>query len=133
MSRHASDDGLDQLSMAFHARLQSERVHLATLSAALARTEENPVWIFQDLKFRAHKIQGGAAIFDIGEIGAAACALETAAASAIASNAENTDDAVWTALVALVRLIGELDGGYDPVPLSVADLMDSSSRETPEA
>jgi len=115
----------------FHARLQGERVHLATLSAALARAEENPVWIFQDLKFRAHKIRGGAAILEIAGVGAAAGALELAAASAIASNAENTDDAVWAGLVELVRVIGELDGGYDPAPFSAADSTDTSSRETP--
>ena len=131
MSQRASGDGLDELRMVFHARLQGERVHLATLSAALARAEENPVWIFQDLKFRAHKIRGGAAILEIAGVGAAAGALELAAASAIASNAENTDDAVWAGLVELVRVIGELDGGYDPAPFSAADSTDPSSRETP--
>ena len=118
ISQRESGDGLDELRMAYYAGLQRERVHLAALSAALARTEENPVWIFQDLKFRAHKIRSGAAIFEIAEVGAAACALDLAATSAMMSKAKNTDDAVWTALVALVRSIGDLDGGYDPAPFS---------------
>jgi len=64
-------DGLEELRLAFHARLQSDRVHFATLSAALARAEESPGWIFQDLQFRAHKIRGGAAIFEIAAVEAA--------------------------------------------------------------
>src|SRR4029077_19071989 len=69
ISQRESGDGLDELRMAYYAGLQRERVHLAALSAALARAEENPVWIFQDLKFRAHKIRSGAAIFEIAEVG----------------------------------------------------------------
>ncbi len=104
-------DGLDDMSAAFSARLQEERVHLATLSAALARAEESPAWIFQDLQFRAHKIRGGAAIFEMAEVASLACALEEAACAASMSNADNTDTAVWSTLVALVRLMGTLDGG----------------------
>jgi HPt (histidine-containing phosphotransfer) domain-containing protein len=113
ISRRAPDDGLEELRLAFYARLQSDRVHFATLSAALARAEENAAWIFQDLQFRAHKIRGGAAILQIAQVESAAAALEGAAISAAMSNAANTDPAVWTALVALVRLMGKLDGGYD--------------------
>jgi HPt (histidine-containing phosphotransfer) domain-containing protein len=113
-------DGLEELRVAFHARLQSDRAHFATLSAALARAEESPGWIFQDLQFRAHKIRGGAAIFEIFKVEAAAFALEQAAISASMSNADNTDVGVWNTLEDLVRLMGELDAGADPqsTPLS---------------
>jgi hypothetical protein len=132
VSQSAPDDGLDELRLAFHTRLQNDRVHFAALSAALARAEGSPAWIFQDLQFRAHKIRGGAAIFEITEIEAAAGALEQAAISASMSNADNTDPAVWTALVGLVRLMGKLNGGYEPALFSGSDrLMDSVSQKMP--
>lgn len=111
-------DEADRLRLAFHARLQSERVHFVTLSAALARVEESPDWIFHDLRNRAHKIRGTAAMFEIAEVAAAARALELASISASTSHAENTDAAVWNALVALVRLMGAIDANelaLDPV------------------
>jgi len=115
--RQAPDDGLRDMRVTFHARLRSECVHLVTLSAALARAEERPDWIFQDLQFRAHKIRGGAAIFEMPEVAAAARALDEAANAASMSNADNTDPAVWTALVAMVRLMGALDGNtHEPSP-----------------
>src|SRR6266851_4889127 len=88
-SQSPPGDGLDELRLAFHARLLSDRVQFVTLSAALARAEESPAWIFQDLQFRAHKIRGGAAIFEIAELEAAAGALEQAAVAASMSNANN--------------------------------------------
>jgi HPt (histidine-containing phosphotransfer) domain-containing protein len=119
--RMTDPDGLDELRLAFHARLQSDRVHFVTLSAALARAEESPGWIFQDLQFRAHKIRGGAAIFEIAEVAAAACALEQAAISASMAHADNGDAGVWSALVALVQVMGTLDGNHDPAPFTISD------------
>jgi HPt (histidine-containing phosphotransfer) domain-containing protein len=119
--RMAHRDGLEELRLAFHARLQSDRVHFVTLSAALARAEESPGWIFRDLQFRAHKIRGGAAIFEIAEIAAAACALEQAAISASMADADNSDAGVWSALVALVQVMGTLDGSDDPAPFTISD------------
>jgi chemotaxis protein histidine kinase CheA len=101
-----ADDGFESLRLAFQARLESERVHFVTLSAALARADENPAWIFEDLQFRAHRLQGGAAIFDESEVASAANALENAAVVAAKSRSDNTDENVWAALVALVRLMG---------------------------
>jgi HPt (histidine-containing phosphotransfer) domain-containing protein len=103
------DDGFKNLRQAFQARLESERVHLVTLSAALARAEENPTWIFEDLVYRAHRLQGGAAIFEESEVAVAAGKLESAAVNAAESRAENTDEDVWAALEALVRLMGNRD------------------------
>jgi hypothetical protein len=101
------DDGFESLKLAFQARLESERVHFVTLSAALARADENPAWIFEDLQYRAHRLQGGAAIFDEAEVASAAGALEEAAVHAAKSRADNTDEKVWEALVRLVRLMGD--------------------------
>ena len=102
-----ADDGFESLKLAFQARLESERVHFVTLSAALARADENPAWIFEDLQYRAHRLQGGAAIFDETEVASAAGALEAAAVQAAKSRSDNTDEQVWEALVRLVRLMGD--------------------------
>ena len=104
-----ADDSFESLRQAFHARLESERVHFVTLSAALARAEENPVWIFEDLVYRAHRLQGGAAIFEESEVARAAGKLESAAVTAAQSHAGNTDENVWAALEALVTLMGSLE------------------------
>jgi hypothetical protein len=101
-----AEDSFENLRHAFHARLESERVHLVTLSAALARAEENPAWIFEDLQFRAHRLQGGAAIFEEAEVAQAAGVLEHAAVQAAQSRASNTDEDVWSALESLVSLMG---------------------------
>jgi HPt (histidine-containing phosphotransfer) domain-containing protein len=100
------EDGFENLRHAFHVRLESERVHLVSLSASLARAEDNPAWIFEDLQFRAHRLQGGAAIFDVTDVAQAAFALEQAAVSASKARADNTDEKVWSTLVALVQLMG---------------------------
>lgn len=102
-------DGFESLRHAFHARLESERVHFVTLSAALARAEENPASIFEDLEFRAHRLQGGAAIFEVSDVASAAGRLEQAAVLAAKSRATHCDEAVWSALAALVHLMGNVD------------------------
>jgi Hpt domain len=102
-------DGFENLRQAFHARLESERVHFVTLSAALARAEGNAVWIFEYLGYRAHRLQGGAAIFQVSEVAVAASKLESAAVIAAQSHAANTDEDVWSALEALVKLMGNRD------------------------
>lgn len=104
-----ADDSFESLRQAFHCRLESERVHFVTLSAALARADENPMWIFEDLVYRAHRLQGGAAIFEESEVAVAAGRLENAAVIAAQSRAENTDENVWSALEALVKLMGNLE------------------------
>jgi HPt (histidine-containing phosphotransfer) domain-containing protein len=103
-------DSLEELRLAFYARLRSEHVHFATLSAVLARAGKDPSWIFEDLQFRAHKMRGGAAIFEIPEVAATACSLEEAAKRASLAQANNTDPGVESALGALVQLLGSLGG-----------------------
>jgi HPt (histidine-containing phosphotransfer) domain-containing protein len=97
----------DKFASMLYARLLSERVHFATLSAALARTDESPAPIFDDLHHRAHRLKGAAATFDFAALAAAAAALEKAAIAARARDAAHTDDEIWTALVALVQLLGD--------------------------
>jgi hypothetical protein len=102
----AANDGFEDLAKAFRARLKGDRAHFVTLSTALARTAEDPSQIFDDLQFRAHRLRGSATIFEVTEVATAANALEQAAASASVAHAENTDAAVWSALLALVNLMG---------------------------
>src|SRR5450432_1872973 len=113
----APADDLEELRLGFYDRLKRDRVHFVTLSAALARADDDPSPIFLELRNRAHKIRGGAAIFEITEVAVAACSLELAAISATMSHANNTDPAVWSALVALVELMGTLEtlGAQSPV------------------
>jgi Hpt domain-containing protein len=105
------DIALDELRVAFQGKLQSERAHFVALSAALARAEDGPNPVFNELRTRAHKMRGSAAVFEMAQVALATGALEIAAIEATVSHADNTDAAVWTALVALVRLLGTLDGG----------------------
>lgn len=102
-------DDSDDLRRAFNVRLQSEGMKLVTLSAALARSEDDAVQIFADLVSRASGLRRGAAILEAADVADAAIALEQAAGAASLSRAGNTDAAVWTALVRLVNLIETLD------------------------
>jgi HPt (histidine-containing phosphotransfer) domain-containing protein len=129
-SADAGGDGFNELQVAFRARLRSERVHYVTQGAALASAVESPASIFRDLEFRAHKTRGGAAIFEMPEVAAAACALEQAAISAAKSHADSADAAVCTALVALVRLLGQLEGIDDPAPICAPErIVGAQSRD----
>jgi hypothetical protein len=109
-------DGFESLRHAFHAGLEGERVRFVSLSAALARAESNPSWIFDDLQFRAHRLQGGAAIFEVANVAVAAGALEQAAVCASNARADNTDEQVWAALVTLVRSMGSPESRPQATP-----------------
>jgi HPt (histidine-containing phosphotransfer) domain-containing protein len=98
--------------------LQSERAHFVALSAALARVEGSPEPVFSELRNRAHKMRGSAAVFEMAQVASVAGSLEIAAIAATVSHAENTDAAVWTALVALVRLLGTVEQG-DGTPQAI--------------
>jgi HPt (histidine-containing phosphotransfer) domain-containing protein len=80
------------------------------------------------LQYRAHRLRGSAAIFEVEEIAAAANELEQAAACASVAHADNTDAAVWSALVALVRLMGHA-GAVAERPPNVA--REASQRSAP--
>jgi HPt (histidine-containing phosphotransfer) domain-containing protein len=106
----------EKLQELFAVRLQSERVHFVTLSAALARAEESPGGIFDDLTFRAHRLKGAAATFDFANLAAAAGALERASFAAANSRAAHTDPEVWEALVALVDMLGVIEQNTPRAP-----------------
>jgi HPt (histidine-containing phosphotransfer) domain-containing protein len=106
IDRLAASEKLQEL---FAVRLQSERVHFVTLSAALARAEESPAGIFDDLTFRAHRLKGAAATFEFTNLAAAAGALERASFAAATSHAAHTDADVWETLVALVQMLGTIE------------------------
>jgi HPt (histidine-containing phosphotransfer) domain-containing protein len=110
------DDGLEGLRVVYEGKLQSERAHFVALSAALARVEGSPGAVFSELRNRAHKMRGSAAVFEMAHVASVAGSLEIAAIAATVSHADNTDAAVWTTLVALVRLLGTLDSGDGTPP-----------------
>jgi hypothetical protein len=105
------EDGFDGLGEVFLARLQGDRRHLVGLSAALARADDDPRPIFDALRYSAHRMRGTAAIFEFAEVAVAARELEQAAECALIGQAHNTDASVWSALVALVQLLAQMDGG----------------------
>jgi HPt (histidine-containing phosphotransfer) domain-containing protein len=105
-----SVDSFEEIRAAFCLRLQSERLHFAALNEALGLAEEIPTPILDDLRNRAHRLCGTAAIFEFSGISAAARELErSATAAAVASApARNSERGVSTALAALVSLIADL-------------------------
>lgn len=103
--------GLEDLRVVFQGKLQSERAHFVALSAALARADDSPGPVFNELRNRAHKMRGSAAVFGMEHVASAAGSLEVAAIAATVRHADNTDTSVWTALVALVRFLATLDTG----------------------
>jgi len=105
----SKEDSFESLRQVFHARLESERVHFVSLSNALARAADNPSWIFEDLVYRAHRLQGGAAIFEESAVAIAASKLESAAVTAAQSSADNSRGEVCAALKALVDLMSNLE------------------------
>ena len=88
--------------------MQSERLHFVALNEALGLADEIPTPILNDLRNRAHRLSGTAAIFEFASIAAAARALELTATSAASSQISNSKPGVSTALASLVRLIGNL-------------------------
>jgi hypothetical protein len=100
-------DSFEEIREAFCVRMQSERLHFVALNEALGMASEIPAPVLNDLRNRAHRLSGTAAIFEFSGIAAAARALELTATAACA-RASASEPAVLTALTALVRLIGGL-------------------------
>jgi hypothetical protein len=103
------EDPFEELREAFFARLRSDTVRLTTFAAALAHTEGDPACTFEDIQLFAHRLRGGAAIFETPEVGIAANALEQAAASASVAHADRSDASVWTALENLLDKLGTIN------------------------
>jgi HPt (histidine-containing phosphotransfer) domain-containing protein len=104
----SSVDSFEAIREAFCVRMQSERLHFVALNEALGLADEIPTPILDDLRNRAHRLSGTAAIFEFSGIAAAARTLELTATSAASSRRADVEPAVSTALAALVRLIAGL-------------------------
>jgi HPt (histidine-containing phosphotransfer) domain-containing protein len=108
------DDSFEALRASFVERLQGERQRLWNLGAALAQGTVGRVLVLDELRNRAHRMSGTAAIFELSGVAALARALElavdgmAAADRAQAPRAENSDRVMCAALEALIQLIDSL-------------------------
>ena len=111
-------EDFDGLREAFYVRLQGERLFLIALCGGLLLAEGDPTAIVRDLASRAHRIQGGAAIFEFREIAEAANALEQAAKAALLSQPAAVPPAdcanVDATLVALLGVLEAADERWHP-------------------
>jgi len=105
-----SEDPFEELRDRFFARPRSDRVRLTTFAAALARTEGDPARTFEDIQLFAHRLRGGAAIFETPEVGIAANVLEQAAAAASVAHADRSDASVQTAVEGLRDRLAVVNG-----------------------
>jgi HPt (histidine-containing phosphotransfer) domain-containing protein len=108
-----SEDPFGELRDVFFARLRSDRMRLTALAAALSRAEGDPAHTFEDIQLFAHRLRGGAAIFQTPEVGIDANALEQAAASASVAHADSSDASVWSALENLLDRLAIVSGQSD--------------------
>jgi chemotaxis protein histidine kinase CheA len=110
------DDGLEQLRSTFWERLKSERLRLLSLGTALAQGNVERAQLLDELRTRAHRLSGTAAIFELVGVAALAHALELAVDGVTEANgadtprAENSDRVMCAALHALVSVIASLGG-----------------------
>ena len=111
----ASDDGFEELRGEFFERLQAERSRFLILNAALAENEPERAVVLQELRSRAHRLSGTAAIFEVTGVAVLARAVELAVDAAAAQGgatprAEHSDRVMCAALLELIRVIGSLEG-----------------------
>jgi len=105
------DDGFEALRASFLERLKGERQQLRNLGAALAQGKTSRVPVLDELRSRAHRLSGTAAIFELGGLAALARALELAVDGmagtdrAVVPRGENSDRVMCAALEALILLI----------------------------
>ncbi len=105
-----AEDPFEELRDLFFARLRSDRVRLTTFAEALERTEGDPARTFEDIQLFAHRLRGGAAIFETSEVGIAANLLEQAAAAAAVAHADRSDASVCRALEGLLDRLAVANG-----------------------
>jgi HPt (histidine-containing phosphotransfer) domain-containing protein len=101
----ASEDALDNLRQAFKARLIEDRARFVALRDALEARQVPPEAIIAELRNRAHKVRGGAAIFEMRDLAATACALEDAALAA-SCQVKQGESAIQGPLDALIDFLG---------------------------
>ena len=105
-----ADDSFEGLRATYCQRLTGDRLHLLGLSAALARGDASRAQVLAELRSRAHRLSGTAAIFELAGVAALARALELAVDGVAvdaedARAAENSDTVMCAALHALIRVI----------------------------
>jgi HPt (histidine-containing phosphotransfer) domain-containing protein len=111
----APEDGFEELRVTFLERLKSERQRLLHLSAVLAQGKMGRVPVLGELRSRAHRLSGTAAVLDLRGVAALAHALELAvegmvvADRALSPRAENSDRVMCAALQALIQAIDSLN------------------------
>jgi HPt (histidine-containing phosphotransfer) domain-containing protein len=115
-SSGVADGELEHYRAALHDRLRRDRVRLTTLSATLARAEQDAACSFEEIRAFAHRLGGAAAVFEADEITAAAHSLEQAANRALSTNAGHFDPPVWTALETLCEQLAVMAGRIAPLP-----------------
>jgi hypothetical protein len=107
----APEDSFEALRASFLERLKGERLRLWNLGAALTQGKMGRVPVLDELRSRAHRLSGTAAIFELGGVAALARALElavdglAAAETSVVPRAENSDRVMCAALEALIQLI----------------------------
>jgi HPt (histidine-containing phosphotransfer) domain-containing protein len=111
----AAEGELEHYRAALHDRLRRDRVRLTTLSATLARAEQDAACSFEEIRAFAHRLGGTAAAFEADEITAAAHTLEQAANRALSTNAGHFDPPVWTALETLCEQLAVMAGRIAPL------------------
>ena len=109
-----ADDSFESLREMYCQRLMGDRLHLLQLSAALARGDANREQVLDELRNRAHRLSGTAAVFELTGVAALARALELAVDGAAVGvrdvpRAGNSDTVICAALHALIRVIDGLD------------------------
>jgi chemotaxis protein histidine kinase CheA len=108
-----ADDSFESLRAMYCQRLKGDRLHLLKLSEALARGDPSRAQVLDELRNRAHRLSGTAAIFELTGVAALARALELAV-DGVAVDAEdvsragNSDTVMCAALRALIRVIDDL-------------------------
>jgi chemotaxis protein histidine kinase CheA len=124
----ATDDGLEELRLTFFVRWKCERQALRNLGAVLTQGKMHRVPVLDELRSRAHRLSGTAAILGLSEVAALARVLELAVeGSAMADRAlspreENSDRVMHAALQALIEVVESLDKASheSPAPARVA-------------
>jgi chemotaxis protein histidine kinase CheA len=111
-----ADDSFESLRAMYCQRLKGDRLHLLKLSAALAHGDANRAQVLDELRNRAHRLSGTAAIFEFTGVAALARALELAVDGVAVGardvlRAGNSDTVMCAALHALIRV---LDGFGKP-------------------
>jgi chemotaxis protein histidine kinase CheA len=119
----ATDDGLEELRLTFFVRLKCERQVLRNLGAVLTQGKMDRVPVLAELRSRAHRLSGTAAILDLREVAALARVLELAvegraiADRDLAPREENSDRVMHAALQALIEVIESLNKSARKSPL----------------